>query len=51
MLKIANLNSFKYAINGQSGSTIDIVNNKKILVTYQPVKVFHNTWVVLLMMR
>ncbi|MGA9154494.1 MAG: cache domain-containing protein [Candidatus Nitrosopolaris sp.] len=46
----ANLNSFKNAINGQSGSTIDTVNNKKMLVTYQPVKVFHNTWVVLLMM-
>jgi hypothetical protein len=35
----ANLHSFKNAINGQSGSTIDIVNNKKMLVTYQPVKV------------
>jgi len=46
----ANLNSFKNAINGQSGSIIDVVNNKKISVTYQPVKVFHNTWVVLLMM-
>jgi Cache domain len=46
----ANLNSFKNAINGQSGSTIDMVNNEKILVTYQPVEVFHNTWVVLLMM-
>ena len=46
----ANLNSFKNAINGQSGSTIDTVNNTKMLVTYQPVKVFHNTWVVLLMM-
>lgn len=46
----ANLNSFKNAINGQSGSTIDTVNNKKMLVTYQPVKIFHNTWVVLLMM-
>jgi hypothetical protein len=45
-----NLNSFKNAINGQYGSTIDTVNNKKMLVTYQPVKVFHNTWVVLLMM-
>jgi hypothetical protein len=46
----ANLNSFKNAINGQSGSTIDTLNNKKMLVTYQPVKVFRNTWVVLLMM-
>jgi hypothetical protein len=46
----ANLNSFKSAINGKYGSTIDTVNNKKMLVTYQPVKIFHNTWVVLLMM-
>jgi hypothetical protein len=45
----ASLNSFKNAINGQSGSTIDIVDNKKMLVTYQPVKIFHNTWIVLLM--
>ena len=46
----ANLNSVKNAINGQVGSITDIVNNNtKMLVTYQPVKVFHNTWVVLLM--
>ncbi|HET7147476.1 MAG TPA: cache domain-containing protein [Candidatus Nitrosopolaris sp.] len=47
----ANLNSFKNAINGQYGSTIDTVYNTKMLVTYQPVKAFHNTWVVLLMQR
>ena len=45
----ANLNSFKNAINGQSGSIIDMVDHTKILVTYKPVKIFHNTWVVLLM--
>jgi len=45
----ANLNSFKNAINGKAGSTIDTVNNTMMLVTYQPVKVFHNTWSVLLM--
>ncbi|HXX97370.1 MAG TPA: cache domain-containing protein [Candidatus Bathyarchaeia archaeon] len=45
----ANLNSFKNAINGKAGSTIDTANNTKMLVTYQPVKIFHNTWVVLLM--
>ena len=43
------LQSFKSAINGQSGSVVDTVNNTKMLVTYQPVKAFHNTWVVLLM--
>ena len=45
----ATLNSFKNAVNGQSGSRIDTVNNIKLLVTCEPVKVFHNTWIVLLM--
>lgn len=45
------LNSFKNAINGESGSIIDTVDNSKMMVTYQPVKAFHNTWVVLLMQR
>ena len=45
----ATLYSFKDAISGKSGSIVDTVDNKKMLVTYQPVKVFHNTWVVLLM--
>jgi hypothetical protein len=43
------LQSFKNAINGQPGSIVDTVNNTKMLVTYQPVKVFNNTWAVLLM--
>jgi hypothetical protein len=47
----ANLNSFKKAINGHSGKVIDTVDNTKMLVTYQPVNAFHNTWVVLLMQR
>ena len=45
----ATLNSFKNAINGEPGSIIDTVDNKKMLVTYQPVRAFHNTWIVLLM--
>ena len=45
----ATLNSFKNAINGESGSIIDTVDNKKMLVTYQPVNAFHNTWIVLFM--
>ena len=45
----ANLKGFKAAIGGQAGSTIDTVNNTKMLVSYQPVNTFHNTWVVLLM--
>lgn len=45
----ANLKGFKAATGGQAGSTIDTVNNTKMLVSYQPVNAFHNTWVVLLM--
>jgi hypothetical protein len=45
----ATLNSFKNALNGKSGPTIDTIDNTKMLVTYQPVRVFHNTWTVLLM--
>ena len=43
------LNSFKNAINGESGSIIDTVDGTMMLVTYQPVRAFHNTWIVLLM--
>lgn len=45
----ANLNIFKNAINGQSGSIIDAVDNTNMIITYKPVKVFQNTYVVLLM--
>ena len=45
----ANLKGFMAAIGGQAGSTIDTVNNTKMLVSYQPVNAFHNTWIVLLM--
>ena len=45
----SNLKGFKAAISGQTGSMIDKVNNTKMVVAYQPVNVFHNTWVVLLM--
>ena len=45
----ANQKGFKVAIDGQAGSTIDTVNKTKMLVSYQPVNAFHNTWVVLLM--
>ena len=47
----ATLASFNNAISGQSGSIIDMVDNTKMLVTYKPVKIFHNTWVVLLMQQ
>ncbi len=45
----SNLKGFKAAITGQTGSMIDTVNNTKMVVAYQPVNAFHNTWVVLLM--
>jgi hypothetical protein len=44
-----NLKSFKNAISGQADSTIDTVNNIKMLITYQPVNAFHTTWIILLM--
>ena len=44
-----NLKSFKAAIGGQAGSTIDTVDNTRMLVAYQTVNSFNNTWVVLLM--
>ena len=45
----SNLTGFKAALSGQTGSTIEKVDNTKMLVAYQPVKKFHNTWVVLSM--
>ena len=46
----SNLTGFKAALSGQTGSTIEKVDNTKMLVAYQPVKKFHNTWVVLSML-
>jgi predicted MPP superfamily phosphohydrolase len=46
----ANLKGFKAATGGLAGSTIDTVNNTRMLVSYQPVNAFHNTWVVLSML-
>lgn len=45
----ANLQSFKNAINEQSGSMMETINNINMMVTYQPVKTFNTTWAVLLM--
>jgi hypothetical protein len=45
----ANLTSFRNAINGESGVTLDTIENENITVTYVPVEVFQNTFVVLLM--
>jgi hypothetical protein len=45
----SNLQGFKAAISRQTGSMIDTVDDTKVVVAYQPVNAFHNTWVVLLM--
>jgi Cache domain len=42
-----NLQAFKKAINGESGSTIEIINGKMMLVSYHPVRAFSNVWAVL----
>jgi C4-dicarboxylate-specific signal transduction histidine kinase len=44
-----NLQAFKNAINGESGSTIEITNGKMMLVSYYPVRAFSNVWAVLFM--
>lgn len=43
----ANFQSFKNAIAGKSGSTIEGINGTKMLVFYHPVKALQTRWVVL----
>lgn len=43
----ADLQAFRNAINGQSGSTTEIVNGTTMLISYHPVKAFSNVWAVL----
>ena len=43
----ADLQAFRNAINGQSGSTTEIVNGTTMLISYHPVKVFSTVWAVL----
>ena len=45
----ADLQAFKNAVNGQSGSTTEMINGTMVLVSYLPVKAFSNVWVVLFM--
>jgi hypothetical protein len=47
----ANLQSFKNAIAGKSGSIIELVNGTKMIVFYHPVKFHSTTWAILLMKR
>jgi len=44
----ANLQGFKNAINGKSGTVKEIVNGTEMLVAYYPVKTISNNWAVLL---
>ena len=45
----ANLQGFKNAIAGKSGSTIEVVNGSKTMIFYYPVKFHSTTWAILLM--
>jgi cache domain-containing protein len=45
----SNLKGFRAAVSGHTGSTIEKVDDKNMLVAYQPVDAFHNTWVVISM--
>jgi hypothetical protein len=43
----ADLQSFRNAVNGESGTLIESINGTKMLVSYHPVKVFSTVWAVL----
>jgi hypothetical protein len=45
----ADLQSFRNAINGQSGTITEIINGTMMAVSYHPVKAFSNVWAVLFM--
>jgi hypothetical protein len=45
----ANLQSFKNAINGQSGTITEIIDGTTMVVSYHPVKAFSSVWTVLFM--
>ena len=44
---LADLQSFKNAIKGESGTIIEIINGTKMVVSYHPVKAFSTVWAVL----
>jgi hypothetical protein len=48
MESFANLQGFKDATNGKSGTVKEIVNGTEMLVSYYPVKALSNNWAVLL---
>jgi hypothetical protein len=45
----ANLQSFKNAVKGGSGSNIELIKGTEMLVFYEPIKLNSTTWAVLLM--
>lgn len=45
----ADLQSFRNAINGQSGTITEIINGTMMAVSYHPVNAFSNVWAVLFM--
>ena len=45
----ADLQSFRNAINGQSGTITEIINGTKMMVSYHPIRAFSNVWAVLFM--
>jgi hypothetical protein len=44
-----NLNSFKNGITGKNGNSIEVINGTKFLITYSPVEILSNTWIVMVM--
>jgi hypothetical protein len=46
----ANLESVKNALNGRSGSTVEVIDSSKATIYYYPVKVPHHTWAALLIL-
>jgi hypothetical protein len=46
----ANLESVKNALNGKSGSTVEVIDSSKATIYYYPVEVPHHTWAVLLIL-
>jgi hypothetical protein len=45
---LANLQGFKNAVNGKSGTVKEMVNGTEMLVSYSPIKALSNNWAVLL---
>jgi hypothetical protein len=44
----ANFQSFKNAISGNSGSAVELMNGKKTLIVYSPLKFHSTSWAILL---